>query len=79
MNGTADWLGDLGFQVVDLPASASSSADAAVKFLVEQLVQSGRLEAGHTARVCCQVLHRESQGSTVIGPGIALPPQQEWT
>ena len=62
-----------GYPVVDLPPSAVSSPDAAVKFLVGYLVQSGRLEAEHAERVVCQVLRRESQGSTGIGQGFALP------
>jgi mannitol/fructose-specific phosphotransferase system IIA component (Ntr-type) len=66
-------IGDLGFPVVDLPPNAVSSPDAAVRFLVGQLVQSGRLRPEQAERVACQVLRRESQGSTGIGRGIALP------
>jgi PTS system fructose-specific IIA component/PTS system nitrogen regulatory IIA component len=62
-----------GYPVVDLPPSAASSPEAAVKFLVAELVRSGRLRAGAAERVCCQVLHRESLGSTGVGRGVAMP------
>jgi mannitol/fructose-specific phosphotransferase system IIA component (Ntr-type) len=61
-----------GFPVVDLPP-ATSSHEAAVRFLVGQLVQSGRLQPMHADRVVCQVLHRESRFSTAVGGGFALP------
>jgi mannitol/fructose-specific phosphotransferase system IIA component (Ntr-type) len=61
------------YPVIDLPASATSSPEAAVRYLVEELVRSGRLQAKHADRICCQVLHRESQGSTSFGRGVALP------
>ena len=62
-----------GFPVVDLPASATSCPEAAIKFLVGQLVESGRLPAQEADRVTGQILHRELQGSTAVGQGIALP------
>ena len=64
---------DLGFPVVDLPTSAVSSPEAAVRFLVGQLVQSGRLAPERAETVTRQVLRRESHGSTGIGRGIAVP------
>ena len=70
MSGTPE---SFGYPVVDLPPSATSSPEATVRFLVSQLVQSGRLKAEHVDRVCCQVLHRESLGSTAVGGGVALP------
>jgi PTS system fructose-specific IIA component/PTS system nitrogen regulatory IIA component len=69
----SDPASDLGFPVVDLPPSAGSSPEVAVRFLVGQLVESGRLRAEHAERVTCQVLRRESQGSTGIGRGVAVP------
>ena len=69
----SDAAGSFGFPVVDLPPSAVSSPEAAVTFLVGQLVQSGRLQPENADRVVCQVLQRESQGSTGVGRGFALP------
>ena len=69
----SDPAGDLGFPVVDLPPSARASPEAAVRFLVEWLVRSGRLQPGQADRVTRQVLRRESLGSTGIGRGIAVP------
>jgi PTS system fructose-specific IIA component/PTS system nitrogen regulatory IIA component len=69
----SDEAGSLGFPVVDLPPSAVSSPEAAVRFLVGQLVQSGRLQPEKADRVVCQVLHRESLSSTGLGRGFALP------
>jgi mannitol/fructose-specific phosphotransferase system IIA component (Ntr-type) len=68
----ADVAGIFGYPVVDLPPSAASTPDTAVHFLVAQLVQSGRLSPEHGGRVSCQVLHRESLGSTRIGE-VAFP------
>ncbi len=62
-----------GFPVVDLPASAASGPEAAVQFLVGELVKSGRLPPEHAARVSSQVLRRELLGSTGIGRGVAVP------
>jgi PTS system nitrogen regulatory IIA component len=69
----SDPADDLGIPVVDLPPSARASPEAAVHFLVRWLVRSGRLQPGQADRVTCQVLHRESLGSTGIGRGIAVP------
>jgi nitrogen PTS system EIIA component len=69
----ADAADAFGFPVVDIPPSAASSPDDAVRFLIGHLVHSGRLLAEHAERVVRQVLHRESLGSTGIGRGLALP------
>src|SRR5262245_26589747 len=69
----SDAADNFGFSVVDLPPSVVSSPEAIVKFLVDQLVQSGRVQAEKAGRVVCQVLHRESLGSTGVGRGFALP------
>lgn len=58
---------------VDIPLSAAVSPEATVKFLVGQLVLSGRLQPEKADRVVCQLLHRESLGSTAIGNGYSLP------
>jgi PTS system fructose-specific IIA component/PTS system nitrogen regulatory IIA component len=50
-----------------------SSPEAIVKFLVEQLVTSGRVQPQDADRLVSQVLHRESLGSTGIGRGLAIP------
>jgi mannitol/fructose-specific phosphotransferase system IIA component (Ntr-type) len=69
----SDVAGRFGYPVVDLPSAAASSPKAAVTFLVGQLAQSGRLQQEDADRVVCQVLNRESLGSTAIGRGVALP------
>lgn len=69
----SDGAGRFGHPVVDLPPSVVPSPEAIVKFLVSQLVQSRRLRPEHADRVVCQVLHRESLGSTNIGRGFAIP------
>jgi PTS system nitrogen regulatory IIA component len=62
-----------GYPVVDLPPSAASSPEAAIKFLVDELVRDGRLKRKCADDVKCRVLYRESLGSTGIGRGVALP------
>ena len=62
-----------GYPAVDLPPSATESPEAAIKYLVDQLAQSGRLRPADAGRVCGELLHRESLGSTAIGGGLALP------
>jgi len=62
-----------GFPLVELPPIVTSSCEATVRYLVDRLVESGQIEARNADRVACQVLHRESQGSTAIGRGLALP------
>lgn len=68
-----DTVDGFGFRVVDLPPSVASSPEAAVRFLVGQLVQLGQLPLENADRVVCQVLRRESLGSTGVGRGFALP------
>ncbi len=62
-----------GFPVVDLPTSVVSSPEAAVRFLVGKLVESQQVTPENADRIICQVLHRESLGSTALGRGYALP------
>ena len=69
----ADSAERFGYPVVDIPAGAAGSAEAAVKFLVEQLARLGRLRTRDVESVCRHVLCRESQGPSCIGGGVALP------
>jgi mannitol/fructose-specific phosphotransferase system IIA component (Ntr-type) len=62
-----------GYPVMDLPPSAASSREAVVTFLVAELVRPGRLRPESAERVICQVMHRESLGSTGVGGGVAMP------
>jgi PTS system fructose-specific IIA component/PTS system nitrogen regulatory IIA component len=64
---------DYRFPIVDLPPDAAVSPEAAVRFLVGQMVASGQLRQEHAEAVIEQVLCRESKGSTGIGRGIAVP------
>jgi nitrogen PTS system EIIA component len=64
---------DSDFPGVDLPPEAAVSRDTAVRFLVNELVRSGRLNAADAERTVCQLFHRESLGSTAIGRGVAIP------
>jgi mannitol/fructose-specific phosphotransferase system IIA component (Ntr-type) len=69
----ADLAGRFGYPVVDLPPASASSPEDAVRFLVAELVRSGRLRPEYADRVAGQVLCRESLGSTGFGCGVALP------
>lgn len=62
-----------GFPVIDLPTSAVASPEAAIRFLVEHLVQRGRILPQNAERIVHQVLQREALGSTAIGRGVAIP------
>jgi mannitol/fructose-specific phosphotransferase system IIA component (Ntr-type) len=62
-----------GYPVVAFPPEGISSAESAIKFLVDQLVRSGRLAMEHAAPVCTKLLRRESLGSTAFGRGVAMP------
>lgn len=62
---------ELNFPIVELPPLASSQA--VVEFLVQRLVNLGKVPSAQASRVVCQVMHRESLGSTAIGKGVALP------
>jgi PTS system nitrogen regulatory IIA component len=58
---------------VDLQGPATVSPEAAVRFLVQQLVQRSQLRSEDAEHVVDQILHRESLGSTDLGNGIAVP------
>jgi mannitol/fructose-specific phosphotransferase system IIA component (Ntr-type) len=63
----------LGYPVIELPAEAISSFDSVIHFLIERLAEEGRIPKQHVSRAACQVVTRESQGSTVLATGIAVP------
>jgi mannitol/fructose-specific phosphotransferase system IIA component (Ntr-type) len=66
-------LRHLGFQAVDLPADAAVSAEAAIRFLIAQLVAAGSLPSQQAEDATNRVLHREQLGPTAIGEGVAIP------
>jgi PTS system fructose-specific IIA component/PTS system nitrogen regulatory IIA component len=69
-----EWsAGEFRFPVIDIPPSARGSVDAVVNFLVQYLVDSGRILPEHAPGIVCSILRRESLGSTGIGRGVALP------
>ena len=72
MISTGSDAGDLDFPVVNLPGDADSD-ESIVRFLVSELVRTGRIRQEHSESVMLQVLHRESLGSTAIGRGVAIP------
>lgn len=61
------------FPVVNLPHAAASSPEAAVRFLVEHLVNTGAFPRAAVELVISQIFRRELLGSTAIGRGVALP------
>jgi mannitol/fructose-specific phosphotransferase system IIA component (Ntr-type) len=63
---------DFGFPVVTIPATVDTP-EAAIRFLVGQLVVTGQLSDAATEAVVGRVLRRESLGTTGIGKGIAVP------
>jgi mannitol/fructose-specific phosphotransferase system IIA component (Ntr-type) len=58
--------GDSEFPVIDLPSEVDTP-EAAVRFLVAELVRTGSLPAEAAAEVTRQVWQREQLGSTAIG------------
>jgi mannitol/fructose-specific phosphotransferase system IIA component (Ntr-type) len=70
----SEWTaGEFTFPVVEIPPSAAMSPDAAITFLIQHLVDLGRIPARHAADIVCLILKRESQGSTALGGGVAVP------
>ena len=65
-------MGDSKFQTLDVPPEADTP-EAAVRFLIAELVRAGSLPAGMAADVARAVWQRERLGSTAIGRGVALP------
>jgi PTS system fructose-specific IIA component/PTS system nitrogen regulatory IIA component len=72
-NAVSDNASRFGYPVVEMPEWASSSPEAAVKFLVEQMVQLGQLPADKADDVVRSVVKREAMGTTAIGRGVAMP------
>jgi mannitol/fructose-specific phosphotransferase system IIA component (Ntr-type) len=64
---------ELGYPVIDVPESDTSSPEEVVRFLVAELVRHGRVSPSHAERAICQVINRERQGSTALGNGVAMP------
>jgi mannitol/fructose-specific phosphotransferase system IIA component (Ntr-type) len=63
---------DPNFPVVELPPSAASP-EAAVNYLLGQLVQMGQLRPEDAAPLAAKILRREALSSSAIGRGVALP------
>src|SRR5438045_3333979 len=69
-----EWTaGEFRFPTVVIPPTAAVSPEAAIRFLVEYLVELRQIEPEHALRVQQLVLSRESLGSTGIGRGAAIP------
>ena len=68
-------LGELPFLEGDavLPDLRATDKGAAVREIVESLVDSGNLSDADTESVVATLLRREEMGSTGIGEGVALP------
>src|SRR5262245_27875277 len=63
----------LGFPLVELPPSATTSAQAAIDFLVAHARSAGLLNDGTAEAALRAALWREQQASTAVGGGLALP------
>jgi mannitol/fructose-specific phosphotransferase system IIA component (Ntr-type) len=63
----------LGFPVAVLPDTAAGSVEAAVRFLINKLVQGGNVPASAAKGIVENILKRESLGSTALGGAVALP------
>jgi mannitol/fructose-specific phosphotransferase system IIA component (Ntr-type) len=63
--------GDLDLPKIDLPKDADS-VESIVRFLIGELVRTGRLPLVHSASIMQQILKRESLGSTAIGRARAI-------
>ena len=61
------------FPVVEVPPPACASPQAAVSFLVGRLAEAGHLRPADAPRLAAEVLARESQSSTAVGRGVAVP------
>jgi mannitol/fructose-specific phosphotransferase system IIA component (Ntr-type) len=72
MNTTFSEGEDFNFPVVNLPSGVKSH-ESIVRYLVEELVRAGHIDAKHTESITLQVLKRESLGSTAIGRAFAVP------
>ncbi len=68
-------LGELPFLEADavLPDLKAAHKDAAIREIVESLVDSGALPPADTDSIVATLLRREELGTTGIGEGVALP------
>jgi mannitol/fructose-specific phosphotransferase system IIA component (Ntr-type) len=76
--GELDLLADyaserLGYPVIEVPESAAVSPESVIRFMIGQLVMQGHVSREHADRAIRQVVTRESQGSTALGNGVAMP------
>jgi mannitol/fructose-specific phosphotransferase system IIA component (Ntr-type) len=69
----ADKSPEFDFPVVDMPPSACASPHAAVSYLVGRLADAGHVRPADVPRLAGEVLARESQSSTAVGRGVAVP------
>jgi mannitol/fructose-specific phosphotransferase system IIA component (Ntr-type) len=65
--------GSIGFDVVALPDAAAKSVEAALRFLIDHLVSTGRLQLRIAPAALNAVLDREQLGSTGVGNSVAMP------
>jgi PTS system nitrogen regulatory IIA component len=63
----------LGFVTAELRDVSAASPESAIRFLMEQLVASGRLRAGDAEEAVHAVLRRERLACTAVGGGVAIP------
>jgi mannitol/fructose-specific phosphotransferase system IIA component (Ntr-type) len=66
-------FGDTEIPVIELPAAATTEPEAAIRFLVERLADTGAFTRADVPAVVTGVLRREMLGSTSVGRGIAVP------
>jgi mannitol/fructose-specific phosphotransferase system IIA component (Ntr-type) len=59
--------------LAELPASAATSCEAAIRHLIGQLVLQGLLDPGQETDAVERVLQRERVESTSLGNGTAIP------
>jgi nitrogen PTS system EIIA component len=60
------------FPLIDIPSSATSP-EGVIRFLLADVVASGRLPNDHVEDVVSRILRREELGSTGLGRGLAVP------
>jgi PTS system nitrogen regulatory IIA component len=63
----------LGLPLVTLPVSATTSAEAAIRFLLAQARSNAALPHELADRLVQSALWREQLGFTAVGDGLALP------
>jgi mannitol/fructose-specific phosphotransferase system IIA component (Ntr-type) len=58
---------------IELPATAVTSPQAVIEFLLQHLAERGFIRAEQVSKLAAEILYRESLGSTAAGDGVALP------